>query len=103
MQFHGGMGMTLWHLIAVMFGITTFAATAAAIWQTIDRNRLKQRFAGVLDLEREIAARRHAFNLELSRRQIVFDSELAARRRLLEAELAKQTADARAAAPRAAN
>lgn len=73
-------------LLAVLFGITTFFAAAVAIWQFTTLRRLKQRFSGVLDLDREIAARRHAFNLELSRRQLAFDSENNTRRRMLEAE-----------------
>jgi hypothetical protein len=85
--------MMIWQLLAVLFGATTFAASAIAIWQHNERGRLQRRFAGVLDLDREIAARRHAFNVELSRRQIVFDSEIAARRRAIEGELAKQTAE----------
>jgi hypothetical protein len=85
-------------LLAVLFGITTFFATAVAIWQFTALRRLKQRFSGVLDLEREIAARRHAFNLELSRRQLAFDSELNTRRRMLEAELTAATRRPAAAA-----
>ena len=85
--------MTMWQLLAILFGATSFAGTAWAIWLAIDRGRLRRRFAGILDLEREIIGRRHAFNIELSRRQIVFESELAARRRAVESELAKQTAE----------
>lgn len=81
------LGWMMMSLLAVLFGITTFLATSLAIWQFAALRRMKQRFAGILDLDREIAARRHAFNLELSRRQLVFDSDLNARRRMLEAEV----------------
>ena len=80
-------------LLVILFGATTVIGAAAAIWLARDRDRLRRRFAGIRDLEREIAARRHAFNVELSRRQIVVESELTARRRAVEGELAKRTAE----------
>jgi hypothetical protein len=80
-------------LLVILFGVTTLVGSAAAIWLALDRRRLHRRFAGILDLEREITARRHAFNIELARRQVVFDSTIAARRREVEGELAKRAAD----------
>ncbi|HET9623262.1 MAG TPA: hypothetical protein VFP84_17935 [Kofleriaceae bacterium] len=89
--------------LVILFGVTTLVSAAVATWMALDRKRLRTRFAGLIDLEREITARRHAFNVELSRRQVVFDSELAARRRAVESELAKQTAELAIAVKRTTN
>lgn len=83
----------MWQLLAIAFGIATLALAMLAIWLFVDRAQLRRRFAGILDIDREIASRRHAFNIELSTRQSVFDTDIAMRRRMIDNELAKQCAE----------
>lgn len=85
--------MMMWKLFTMALGTTTIALAVLAIWQLVDRARLRQRYATIIDLDREIAARRHAFNIDLATKRSVFDSDIAARRRALDAEFAKRAAE----------
>jgi hypothetical protein len=69
-------GMWMWNVIAGLLGVATSGLAALVIWQLVDRARLRRRFAGIVDLDREIARRRLAFELELSTRQRDLDGML---------------------------
>ncbi len=56
----------MWKLLAVTFGCSTAALTASLLWQLIAHRRLRRRFAGILDLEDEIATRQAALNDRLA-------------------------------------
>jgi hypothetical protein len=83
----------MWRLLTVAFGTAVVALVVLVIWQLVERARLRRRFAGILDLDREIAERRRACDAELAERQGAFDAELAVRRSAIETELASQTAE----------
>jgi len=85
--------MILWKLLAIVLGVATVGLAALTAWQRADRARLLRRFAGIVDVEREIAARRRTLNLGIAESQRAFDAELAARRHGIYAELAKQTTE----------
>ena len=85
--------MMMWKLFTLALGTTTVALAVLAIWQLVDRARLRQRYEAIIDLDREIAARRHSFNIELATKKSVFDSDIAARRRVIDAEFAKRAAE----------
>lgn len=82
-----------WELLAIGLAAAATALAALAIWQLVDRIRLRRRFAGIVDVEREIAARRHAFDVERAGAQRAFEAESAARRRAVDAELAEHAAE----------
>lgn len=55
----------MWNLI-VLLGAATLGLAGLVAWHRIDRARVRRQFAGVVDVEREIAARRQAFARELA-------------------------------------
>jgi len=67
--------MLMWKLL-VLLGAATLGLVGLVAWHRIDRARVRRRFAGVVDVEREIAARREAFERELASQR----GELAAMR-----------------------
>jgi Domain of unknown function (DUF4041) len=83
--------MMTWKLI-VMLGAANIGLAAALLWQLVERARVRRRFAGIRDVEREIALRLQAFDRELARQRIELEGELAARRGALDGEVAAQTA-----------
>jgi hypothetical protein len=90
-----------WKLFAIGLAATAAALAIVAIWQLVDRVRMRRRLAVILDLEREIAARRHAIDVERAGAQQAFEAESAARRRAVDAELAEHAAELRRARARA--
>jgi hypothetical protein len=85
--------MMMWKLLTIVLGVATAGVSALAIWQLVDRARLRRRFAGILDINREIVARRRTLNFGIAESQRAFDVEITARRRAIDAELAKQTTE----------
>jgi hypothetical protein len=85
--------MMTWKLLALVLGAVTGGLSVLAVWQLIDRARLRRRFAGILDIDRETAARRRALHFGMAESQRAFDVELTARRRENDAELAKQVVE----------
>ena len=55
-----------WMLLAVALGCVTTALAVVVVWQLVARARLRRRFAGVLDIDAEIASRRIAFERQLA-------------------------------------
>jgi uncharacterized membrane protein YccC len=98
----GGHAMS-WKLLAIGLAAAVAAVAALAIWQLVDRIRLRRRFAGIVDVEREIAARRDAFDVERAGAQRAFAAESAARRRAVDAELAEHAAELRMVRTQAAH
>jgi hypothetical protein len=86
-----------WKLLAIGLLVAATALAIVAIWLLVDRVRMRRRLAVVLDLEREIAARRHAIDVERAGAQRAFEAESAARRRAVDAELAEHAAELRRA------
>lgn len=82
-----------WKLLAIGLAAAVAAFAALAIWQLVARIRMRRRFAGVVDVEREIAARRHALDVERAEAQRAFAAESAGRRRAVDAELAEHAAE----------
>jgi hypothetical protein len=83
----------MWKLLAIALGTAAIALAVLVIWQLVDRARLRRRFAGILDLDRELATRRGACDFEIAVRLDAFEAEIAGRRRAIDAELANQTAE----------
>ena len=88
----GGRDVLIWKLLAIGFAAATAVLAVIAIWQLADRNRVRRRFAEIVDLDREIAARRLAFRIEATEAQRAFEAESAARRRAVDGELAEHAA-----------
>jgi len=86
-----------WKLLAIGLAATAAALAIVALWQLVDRVRMRRRLAAIADLEREIAARRHAIDVERAGAQQAFEAESAARRRAVDAELAEHAAELRRA------
>jgi hypothetical protein len=82
-----------WKLLAIGLAAAAAALAIVAIWQLVDRIRMRRRFAGIADVEREIAARRQALDVERAGAQRAFAAESAARRRAVDAELAEHAAE----------
>lgn len=82
-----------WKLLALGLVVTTAALAIIAIRQLVDQIRMRRRLAAIADVEREIAARRHALDVERTAAQRAFEAESAARRRAVDAELAEHAAE----------
>lgn len=82
-----------WKLLAIGLLAAAAALAAIAIWQLVDRIRLRRRLAAIADVERVIAARRQALDVERVAAQRAFEAESAARRRAASAELAEHAAE----------
>lgn len=82
-----------WKLLAIGLAGVATALAAIAIWELIDRIHMRRRLAAIADVEREIAARRHALDDERAGAQRAFEAESAARRRAVDAELAEHAAE----------
>jgi hypothetical protein len=82
-----------WKLLAIGLAGVATALAAIAIWELIDRIHMRRRLAAIADVEREIAARRHALDVERTGAQRAFEAESAARRRAVDAELAEHAAE----------
>ena len=76
-----------WSLLTIGLGGVTAALAAVAVWQFVIRIRIQRRFAGIVDLEREIEERRDALDAELTARQHVVNAELTAWQQAVSAEL----------------
>lgn len=85
--------LMIWQVLPLVFGISTLALAAVAFRLHRERTKLLARYGSIIDIDRELTLRRHAFSLELARKESVFNSELASRRRAIESELAKHSAD----------
>ena len=83
----------IWKLVAIVSTTAALSLAALVIWQLLESARVRGRFAGIVDLERELAARRHACDAEIAVRLGAFEAEVAGRRRAIDAELANQTAE----------
>jgi hypothetical protein len=83
----------MWKLLTVVFGTGMVALAVVSVWQLVERARLHRRFAAILDLDRELATRRHACDAEIAVRLAAFEAEVAGRRRAIDAGLADQTAE----------
>lgn len=82
-----------WKLLAIGLAGVATALAVIAIWELIDRIHMRRRLATIADVEREIAARRHALDVERAGAQRAFEAESAARRRAVDAELAEHAAE----------
>jgi len=60
--------MLMWSFIVVL-GAATLGLAVVVAWQRRDRARVRRRFAGIIEVERDIAARRLAFEHELASRR----------------------------------
>jgi hypothetical protein len=78
-------------LLAVAFGCTTTALTVLAILQIVARARLRQRFAGIFDVEHEIESRRAVFERQLAKQ----NAEIAVARQRATQEVADAMRTAR--------
>jgi recombinational DNA repair ATPase RecF len=82
-----------WKLLAIGLAVATVALAILEIWMLVERIRMRRRFAAVADIEREIAVRRDALDVERAGAQRAFEAESAARRRAVDAELAEHAAE----------
>lgn len=105
----------MWQLFALGFAGMTAGLAVLVVWQLIDRVRMRRKFAGIVDVDREVderlrvlgtevvtrqceveaelSARQHALDAELIARQLEVEAELSARQREVDARLARQTAE----------
>jgi len=81
----------MWKLLAL--GAVIVVLGAVVVWQLVDRRRLRARYRGILDLDREIALRRHVFERELANREIELAGEVEARRTAIDGEVAARTSE----------
>jgi hypothetical protein len=82
-----------WKLLAIGLAGAAIALAIIAVWELVDRIRMRRRLAAITDVEREIAARRHAVDAERAGAQRAFEAESAVRRRAVDAELAEHAAE----------
>ena len=82
-----------WKLLAIGLAAAAVALAIVEIWLLVERIHLRRRLAAIADVEREIAARRHALDVERAGAQRAFEAESAARRRAVDAELAEHAAE----------
>lgn len=84
--------MMTWNVI-VMLGAANVGLAAVVVWQLIARARVRRQFAGIRDVEREIARRRKAFDREQASQRIELAGEIASRRGAIDSEVAAKTAE----------
>jgi hypothetical protein len=82
-----------WKLLAIGLAVATVALAIVEIWLLVERVHMRRRLAAIADVEREIAARRHALDVERAAAQRAFEAESATRRRTVDAELAEHAAE----------
>lgn len=82
-----------WKLLAIGLAVAVIALAVVEIWLLVERIHMRRRLAAIADVEREIAARRHALDIERAGAQRAFEAESAARRRAVDAELAEHAAE----------
>lgn len=82
-----------WKLLAIGLAVAIAALAIVAIRQLVDRIHMRRRLAAIADVEREIAARRQALDVERTAAQRAFEAESAARRRAVNDELAEHAAE----------
>lgn len=82
-----------WKLLAIGLAVATAVLAVIEIWLLVERIHMRRRLAAIADVEREIAARRHALDVERTAAQRAFEAESAARRRAVDAELAEHAAE----------
>jgi recombinational DNA repair ATPase RecF len=82
-----------WKLLAIGLAAAAVALAIVEIWLLVERIGMRRRLAAITDVEREIAARRHAIDVERTGAQRAFEAESAARRRAVDAELAEHAAE----------